>query len=344
MDIILSNIPPVRIGNKNIHDCFEKLFDEADNIRIASGYISADALIELKNIFELNNKSFMELIIGMHGFDGFTKIQYESAKFLDSFLRNKKAGEVKIADIFKFHGKIYSFLKNGSPIACIVGSSNLTSIFDNTNTYEVDILIEEPETILKINDFVLMLSNKACISFNKFEIKNFIESDNLKLDGYSGVERISKEETGKLFNNPSNISFIIPIKADEAPKSNLNVYFGKGRINKKSFIKPRPWYEVELIVPSNITSDKNYPKGIISVYTDDGWKFRCKISGDYAKNFRSHDDLKILGRWIKGRLENAGVLKTGELITDKILNDYGRNNLELRSTDDSSIWLINFGV
>ncbi len=351
MDLILSNIPPVRMGGKKVYSYFEELFYEADTIRIASGYISADALIELKNIFELNKKPFMELIIGMHGFDGFTKIQYESAKFLDDFLRLQNAGGVRIADVFKFHGKIYSFLKNNSPIASIIGSSNLTSIFDSANTYEADILIDEPLMTAKINEFLIMLSKQACVPFNDFKIKHFIESENLKLDGYIGVEKILKEETDKLFSRPSKISLSIPIKADKALKSNLNVFFGKGRENKKGFIKPRSWYEVELIVPNNITSDKNYPKGgeadlegVITVYTDDGWKFKCKISGDYNKNFRSTDDLKILGRWIKGRMENAGVLKTGGLVTDKTLAEYGRNNFELRSTDNPLIWLINFGV
>ena len=351
MELILSNIPPIRIGIKNTRSYFEELFYEADNIRIASGYISADALIELKNIFELNKQPFLELIIGMHGFDGFTKIQYESAKFLDDFLRLQNAGEVRIADVFKFHGKIYSFLKNNSPIASIVGSSNLTSIFDSANTYEADILIDEPLMTAKINEFLLMLSRQACAPFNEFKIKNFIESENLKLDGYNGVEKISKEEVYKIFSIPSEVSFSIPIKADEAPKSNLNVFFGKGRENKKGFIKPRSWYEVELIVPNDITSDKNYPKGgeagsegIITVYTDDGWKFKCKISGDYNKNFRSADDLKILGRWIKGRMENAGVLRTGYLVTDQILTEYGRDNFELRSTGDPLIWLMDFGV
>ena len=42
------------------------------------------------------------------------------------------------------------------------------------------------------------------------------------------------------------------------------------------------------------------------VFTDDGWKFRCKTSGDHAKNFRSEDNLEILGTWIKGRMEGFG--------------------------------------
>ena len=44
-------------------------------------------------------------------------------------------------------------------------------------------------------------------------------------------------------------------------------------------IRPRHWYEVELIVPIEITTAEGYPKrdSVIRVYTDDGWRFNCKI-------------------------------------------------------------------
>ena len=35
------------------------------------------------------------------------------------------------------------------------------------------------------------------------------------------------------------------------------------------------------------------------------------------KNFRSAHDLKILGRWIKGQMENAGALKLGDKVTEE---------------------------
>ena len=186
-----------------------------------------------------------------------------------------------------------------------------------------------------------------------FKLKNikFIEDRNELLEGHDGVEKVEKAGLSNIFSTRSDVSFKIPIKSDDAPHSNLNVYFGKGRENKKGLIKPRPWYEVELIVPKDITKRRYYPKAgypkkesIITVYTDDGWKFRCKISGDYSKNFRSADDLKILGRWIKGRLENNGSLKVGEPVTDQVLKNYGRDNFELIGTKKPSVWLLNFGV
>ena len=68
------------------------------------------------------------------------------------------------------------------------------------------------------------------------------------------------------------------------------------------------------------------------------------MSGDYSKNFRSEDDLKTLGRWIKGRLENAGVLRPGERITDETLARYGRSSLKMSKIKDTGAWYLDFGV
>ncbi len=44
--------------------------------------------------------------------------------------------------------------------------------------------------------------------------------------------------------------------------------------------------------PKNVTSQEGYPQSktedaVFTVITDDGWSFKCKVSGDYSKNFRS---------------------------------------------------------
>ena len=350
MELLLSSIPPLRFSNKKTLSCFDDLFHKAEGMRIASGYISTDALTELKNIFEMNKKSYLELIIGMHGFDGFTKSQYEAAKYLDDYLKENNAGGVKVTKAFRFHGKLYSFLKNDAPFAGIIGSSNLNSIFDSQNTYESDLLLKEKSIVSEIDSFILALSEKASVPLSEAEIR-IIEDKNKLLEGHDGVEKMGKAELAEVLSNRSKTTFQIPVKSDDTPRSNLNVYFGTGRRNKKGVIKRRPWYEVELIVPKSITKRRGYPKAgypkkesIITVITDDGWKFKCKISGQNSKNFRSADDLKILGRWVKGRLENSGVLKVGQPVTGEILKKYGRDNVELSATQNPFVWILNFGA
>ena len=351
MELLLSNIPPVRCSQRKTKSCFDDLFQSADGVKIASGYISTEALAELKKIVEANKKSFLELVIGMHGFEGFTQSQIDAARYLDGYLRDNKIGEVRIVKAFKFHGKVYSFLnRKRVPFASILGSSNLSSILDNQNHYEADLSFNEKEMVDEIDDFITRLSGDASVPLQGY-VPKIIEGANTLLDDQEGVVRPSSEDLKTVLLDRTNKTFKIPIKGSEiAPKSSLNVFFGKGRKNKRGFLKPRHWYEVELMVPKKITDKPGYPKAgrkaksTITVYTDDRWKFDCKISGDYSKNFRSTPDLKILGRWIKGRLENNGALKVGDLVTSATLRRYGRDNFELIATSNPAVWILDFGV
>jgi len=73
--------------------------------------------------------------------------------------------------------------------------------------------------------------------------------------------------------------------------------------------------------------------------TEDGYKFDCKRQGDYGKNFRSCHDLKILGRWIKGHMEEDGALQIGTPVTDDTLRKFGKNKLVFEKKDDN-VWLL----
>jgi len=54
--------------------------------------------------------------------------------------------------------------------------------------------------------------------------------------------------------------------------------------------------------------------------------------------------LKILGKWLKGRLENAGVLKVGDPVKQETLNQYGRDTFTLTQTSTPGLWYLDFGV
>jgi len=349
MELLLSSILPIRPSKTSFSKRFEELLQETDKVCIASGYVSAEALTELKGIAEANNK-LIELVIGMHYFEGITKVQYQAAKYLNEFLISNSLGRVYVANIFKFHGKMYVFHKDRGIFAGIMGSSNLNSMLDTHRSFETDVMLKDTCIITEINDFIVNLISNACIPLNDWEPEKFNEINPL-LEGHENVEHCSADNLAEILNSTSaSAKFDIPIKpSEDAPKSNVNAYFGKGRKNQRGFVKPRHWYEVEIIVPKKIADHSDYPKAgypknesVITVYTDDGWKFNCKISGDYSKNFRSCYDLKILGKWIKGRLENHGVLKIGEPVTKAVLQAYGRNSMRLIGTSNPQIWYLDF--
>jgi hypothetical protein len=349
MELLYSKTKPCEYDNSSFSEAFELGVVNSDSIKIATGYITEDSLLELKSILlfynEENQTKTCSLVIGMHGREGFTRAQYDAAIELATFMRDRDLGSVRVCTAFKYHGKTYVFGKNGAPtpISAMLGSSNLGNILDSRQ-YEVDALFTEGTVLSELDVLHEDLATKASKDILEWpKPDHFIEMPDLLQDRVD-VEKADQSEYERIDADEIERVFDLPLKAEA--KSNLNVYFGKGRKQPNGAIRPRHWYEVELIVPREITAADGYPQRdvVISVLTDDGWRFQCKISGDYGKNFRSEGDLKTLGRWIKGRLERANCLKVGQPVTEEVLQKYGRKTISLKETSDPNVWLLDFSV
>lgn len=352
MEFLFTNYPPVKFSKRSFSDAFYEMIPKATGLDIAVGYVSADSIAELQKIIELNtNIEQLNLIVGMHYFEGFTKVQYNAAMGLNEYLMSSSRGGVSLVTAFRYHGKLYSYSNNYEPFAGIIGSNNLSSIVDGgTRIYESSILLYDRTSAQEMSRFISALSIRASKNIGELDIRSFNE-ENALLDGQEYVEKATTNEIVDAMRKlRSEFSFEIPIKPYEVSShSNLNVFFGKGRVSSNGLIKPRHWYEVELIVPKEITTRPGYPQSqtdsaVFDVITDDGWKFKCKVSGDYSKNFRTEGDLKILGKWLKGRLENKGALRIGEPVTRETLRKYGRDTFTLAQTETPGLWYLNFGV
>lgn len=352
MELLYSNIKPCEYNDKgSFGDAFEKTVVTSDSIKIATGYITEESLLELKSVllfyFEENRTKECSLVIGMHGREGFTRPQYEAAVELGSFLKEKNIGSVRVCTAFKYHGKTYVFNRENeeAPFSAILGSSNLGNIL-SVRQWEVDAQFSEQAVTTELeklhDDLVAKASKDIIDEWPKPD--SFIETPDLLQDRIDvskadsdDYEQIESTETGRVFD--------LPLKTEA--KSNLNTYFGKGRYTAATgVIRPRHWYEVELIVPIEIIQSDGYPErnSEFTVYTDDGWKFDCKVQGDYGKNFRSMHDLRTLGRWIKGRLERSGCLQVGQPVTEEVLDNYGRHTISFKETSDPAVWLLDFSV
>lgn len=351
MRFVHSNIPPVKFNVNSFTDEFDFLFSKADKIDIAVGYITTASIAELKRLMELNPGKVLNLIIGMHYIEKFTKAEYNASMNLNNFLLENRCGSISLVKSFMYHGKMYTYSHNGTPFAGLIGSNNLSSILkQSSRVYESSILLDDSNLAKQMLDFCDALRVKASSPIADIDITDFKKNIPV-LDGHDKVTKVNEREKIECLTNLTDVSFNLPLKPYEVSgKSNLNVYFGKGRVDSRTGLeKPRPWYEVELIVPKAITSDPLYPKektpdAIFDVITDDGWKFKCKISGTGSKNFRSENSLEILGKWIKGRLEDADVLETGKPITQKTLSDYGRDTLRFTKCKKENLWYLDFGV
>ena len=345
--LLCPNIRPITHTHQDFLSRFEELASQSDSLRIASGYISTDSIVHLRHYVHQLRLSNCELLVGMHYFDGITKPEFEALGDFDYYLRSNALGEIDVFTAFPYHGKLYLFQKNSTNFAALLGSSNLSAI-EHRRQFEIDAEISSRALLEDLNNLYDQFKAKATKPIDSWNPAKFKETSGF-LAGCTGVTRMDDSQKSQLWSTASALSFDIPVKS--TPKSNLNAFFGRGRENTRTgVIRPRPWYEVELIVPKRITAMRGYPVKrsdlgrVITVFTDDGWSFRSKISGDYSKNFRSADDLKTLGLWIKGRLENKGVLKVGEPVTRETLRQYGRDTIRLTATNVPDVWLLDFGV
>ncbi len=356
MEFLFSNYPPMKTSSQTFSDAFYSLIPQASKLDIAVGYVSSDSLMELKRIMELNsNIHALNLIVGMHYFERFTKVQYKAALVLNDYLMNNSLGEVKLVNAFKYHGKLYSYSSDTGPFAGIIGSNNLSGIIDGgARVYESSFLIDEVNYACQMKSFIDSLSRSASRNISELEIDTFNDA-NPVLDGHESVDKISATRLADLSSSLSDTKFELPVKTEA--KSNFNCYHGKGRENMRTHVvKPRHWYEAELIVPIEMRKMRGYPKGTpkgqadteFKVYTDDGFSFMCQVNGGeeglWNKNLRSSGDLTILGKWVKGRLENEGVLTVGDVITDETLKAYGRKTITMTKIKNSDDWFLNFGV
>lgn len=344
IELLNSNFVPLKTGNKTFFDVFFRLLGDAESVKIASGFVSEDSIATLLALYERGYNAELNLIAGMGGIDGFPQAQYNALVSLGEILRKGNFGNVFVAKVSRYHGKLYSFCSKQGGISAILGSSNLTKISSGERIYDTDMLITDEAINVEIETFLTKLQNQYCIpieGISKDEIK-IREPDNLFSD-YLGVEKIPAVDLHNVINSLTQTRFEVPIKPER--KSHLNCYFGEGRKQPSGLIVPRDWYETDIMVGKEVRDKRGYPKfKTFTVITDDGYRFECVTNGDDAKSFRSHKDLKIIGRWLKGRMEASGALQVGEFASQEIQQKYGRESFSLIKTTSPNVWFLDYGV
>lgn len=162
MDFLFSNFPPLKTDYPTFTDAFYSLLPQTETLDIAVGYITSDSVVELQKLVELNNIHELNLTIGMHYLEKFTKVQFNAAIGLNEFLVSNKLGEVRLVTPFRYHGKLYSYSNQNGPFAGIIGSNNLGSIIEGgTRTYESSALFNDVATARKMNEFISQLVEKT---------------------------------------------------------------------------------------------------------------------------------------------------------------------------------------
>lgn len=351
MELLFTKNPIVSaLSTKSIKNYTDQYFQDATQLNIATGFVSNESIVQLNRLIEYRSKTLkLSLFIGMNYLDGFTKLQYEAVKELGYKLSDSNLGHVFVSPKAMFHGKMYSFLKENECLGSFIGSSNLGSFIGTTQKYIESDMYFESESGLLINEQIINITNKLGTPIIEIEdIKEFKEPDNALLDGYEHVTKLTKADLNEITNKATDVNIKIELKT--TLKSNLNTSFGAGKIKGK--FSPRDYYEVEVIIgtktpnieklPHKDSADSEDSKDsyAFNVVTTDGYMFECSRQGSGNKNFRSTHNLKILGRWIKGQMENAGALKIGELVTEDTISKFGKTNIVLTQTTIEKCWIL----
>lgn len=347
MDFLLTKNPQfsAKYKTREVRDYYKDLIEDADQFNIATGFVSNASIIELQDLITYRQSSAkvmkLNLFIGMDYIEQFTKLQYDALIVLNEHLKKDKLGDIFVSKDLRYHGKMYSFMKNGVCQAGFIGSSNLGSFLGTTSDYiESDLLLrnEAAETLnTRINNIIEALGT----NFSDLpKIVDFKEPTFNLLDDNSYVKKVPVNEYKEICSKSLGYSIAVPLKVGaKASKSNLNAYFGAGKI--KGQFSPRNWYEVEIIISNRLEDLDKLPRKDeeFTVITNDCFMFKCKRQGDYGKNLRTVGDLRILGKWIKGHMEAEGALKLGELVTEATLEKFQKSKLVFTPTK-SGVWLL----
>lgn len=367
MKFLYSNVLPLKLNNqeKLFIEYFREAVKKSDEIYIAVGYVSKAALKELEILVEQFHIKKIYLVIGMYYLEGMPEGTYNIATALNEKWSKRNIGEIRLVHPFKYHGKVYVFYKSGIPFAGIIGSHNLGAIkleASNLRQYEFSAVTENLNELNELSSHVKSIMLSKC-SANISELLDvpLMREVNRALVDQEYVSKVTPEEVEAYKKRLTKISFEIPLKVpeDEIDQSmrgsNINVCYAKGR--------KRIWWEIEIVVSKTIRDLPDYPlhQQPFMAITDDGWKFQAWTCGQNNKNLYSKDDLKIMGRWIKGRLVSAGLVEPVNqvetdiegkgIITHKMLCKYGRDTITLTKTDvtteaedgkELEVWMLSF--
>lgn len=261
---------------------------------------------------------------------------------LDSFLQDHQLGRVRLTKSIKYHGKIYLFEQEDGQLTALNGSANL-SVLDTQglNRRQYESSLETSDNVeCRMTEQLLdsMLSERVSEPLSKFKNIPLSRDQNNKLSKFPQARPVPNTFTflQEHFTTDTNghplPSFVIPLKApskaerfnnNSYTRSNINVCYS-GPTEKeltKSHPRKREWYEAQISVPKSIASKPGFPrsqtKGVPAPWfiaiTDDGSMITAHAeSGNYweaPKNFSFKGGDKIMGRWLKGRFVDAGLVK-----------------------------------
>jgi hypothetical protein len=334
---------------------FKKSLDKFEHATMATGYIGESFLREIKpKLCKQAKRGSCRLLVGMVFHEGVSQKQKDLLTEIHDALQIIDPQSGVFLTRKQYHGKVYHFESDSDSIAYL-GSSNLSDygfyrrlecsiqITDSTTLSEIKTYLEHlfsSSTTNKLDEVDLKVKRRGSAA-KPTKPSNLLKSYEIKKADFDALTAPISDQQ-------------IELRVDAQPNSSLNLFYDKGRKNKAGIYAPRPWYEVEITTSLNDRADPNYPPstpnssssssrtGSFNAFIrEDGkyFKIQMKVHSDYGKNISSASGSggrETLGRYLKGKLESASVLRKHERITSDILDAYGRDYITLKKIDNSN--------
>ena len=359
--IIYSNLLPLKIpaSTGSYREIMARWIENSDFCEISVGYASVESLRELDRLVRTFHTK-VRLTLGMYYLDGMPEPLFHQAVELNQEWKQDGIGEIRLVMPFKYHGKTFVFYRDGKPSAAVTGSANLSVLRPSAATlrqYETGVLIEEGEELKSLDSLCRQIASGR-ISKNLDDIPSvpLIREPNHALDDFELAVPVPPGTVEFYRKQKPEFEFRLPLKVPKKEdrflddgrhftKSNINVCYAAPRSRTKN----RDWYEMQLTVGADIYRRDGYPQRNepFFITTDDGYMFKAHTTSDNNKQFSAVGDELLMGRWLKGRLEAAGLARAvnniGEdpdrtgMITMEMLEKYGCTELLFRKTDRKSL-------
>lgn len=352
--------------NSSFGEKMRELLEDATTVNIASGYIGLDTFhhVEprLREIVDQGGE--VKITVGLGAFEGLRENMLNALQSFDKFCREKDPESgVKACAYYRFHGKLYLIKKSNGQRIASVGSSNFSSSGFG-GQWEGNLLVQDQSQVDEIDNYLQRLEESNAIDLAGVTIKCHKKGGANKKS--SVARSLPPKYSGTIPAKLSKPAFKIPIRTTE--RAHLNLFMGAGRKSWKTHpydthlpksqrrkievYKPRDWYEVEIGIEKGGAS-----KQLLSLLPDqtEPWEFtlvtqdghahnaKFKRKGSDKKDSRSLREVGLdfmtsprvdLGRILKGHLEELGVLRYGEPVTDEILKEANLKEMKFHKLKD----------
>ena len=310
----------------------EPALQGADRLDIISGYASSHLAREHLEALNKQKRSVdICLTIGMAR-QGIELPQHESFKEMHNPPKFS-CGYWKGPSLI--HAKVYAWSKQGSPVVAYAGSANYTR--NGFRQRQVEVLTETDPA--QAWEWCAQYADKAHPCINEVGLDRILVFPRRKSPSYvkrDEADSFEEQEEGSQPNEWLD---------ERLPAVELLLYMKKtGEVQARSGLnwgqrKNRNPDQAYIPVPSNVSQSGFFPprKKPFTVLADDGFKMECVIAQDGDKGLETRKDNSILGKYFRERLG----LPSGEFITRKHLDNYGRASVEFKKCGEDK-YLMNF--